>query len=66
MNTRVLLAIDGSEAAERAVDLCASIAWPEGTRLRVATVVDRLEPIIASTFVMPVDTGEIRAKSTSM
>jgi nucleotide-binding universal stress UspA family protein len=69
MTQRVLLAIDGSEAAERAVELCTSIAWPEDTRLRVATVVEPLNPIIAADWSMAVneadDPGEIEAKRTA-
>lgn len=65
MKIRVLLAVDGSEAAERAIELCASIAWPEDTKLRVATVVEPLNPVIAGDFMMAVnasdDPGEIEA-----
>jgi nucleotide-binding universal stress UspA family protein len=38
---RVLVAIDGSEAAEIAVDLVAGLAWPAGTEI---TVVEAVEP----------------------
>lgn len=35
-STRVLVAIDGSEAAGIAVDLVADAAWPAGTEILVA------------------------------
>jgi hypothetical protein len=55
MKLRVLLAVDGSEAADRAVELCASIAWPEDTKLRVATVVEPLNPVIAGDWMLTVN-----------
>jgi nucleotide-binding universal stress UspA family protein len=37
---RVLLAVDGSEGAAEAVSLARMMAWPEGSRLRVVSVVE--------------------------
>ena len=37
---RVLVAIDGSEAAGLAVDLVADVAWPAGTEILVAEAVE--------------------------
>jgi nucleotide-binding universal stress UspA family protein len=66
MQQRVLLAVDGSESAERAVELCAAIAWPDDTRLRIATVVEPPNPIIAADWSLAAneasDPAEIEAK----
>ena len=37
---RILLAVDGSPSADRACDLVASLAWPEGTLVRVVAALD--------------------------
>jgi nucleotide-binding universal stress UspA family protein len=66
MNTRVVLAVDGSEAAERAVELCASIAWPEETRLRVVTVIEPYEPIVAADWSMPLSDVDDPANGEAM
>ena len=50
---RVLIATDGSSAAERAVQLACSISWPPGTQLRLVTVVEPIEPVIAESWVKP-------------
>ncbi len=36
---RILLAIDGSEPAARALDLVADIGWPRGTTIRIVSVI---------------------------
>src|SRR5436190_9455221 len=36
---RILLAVDGSDPAERAIDLVRSASWPDGTEIRVLSVV---------------------------
>jgi nucleotide-binding universal stress UspA family protein len=43
---RILLAIDGSQPAERARDLVAALPWPRGTSVRVVTVAERREAIL--------------------
>lgn len=37
---RILLAVDGSPSADRARDLVAGLAWPEGTLVRVVAALD--------------------------
>lgn len=53
MSMRVLIAIDGSSAADRAVELAGSVSWPTGTQLRVVTVVEPFEPVLAADWVRP-------------
>ena len=40
---KVLVATDGSKSAERAVAVAAGVPWPEGSEVRVLSVVDPLE-----------------------
>lgn len=48
MKMRVLVATDGSEAAERAIGLTSSMDWPAGTQIRVVTVLEPLPPVPAA------------------
>jgi nucleotide-binding universal stress UspA family protein len=48
---RVLVATDGSEAADRAVGLASSIEWPAGTKIRVVTVIEPVPPVPAAEWV---------------
>jgi nucleotide-binding universal stress UspA family protein len=43
---RILLAIDGSASAERAVDLVAALPWHEGGRVRIVSVAPSLVEIL--------------------
>jgi nucleotide-binding universal stress UspA family protein len=45
---RILLATDGSECADVARDLTHSIAWPAGSVIRVATVVEPLDVVFGA------------------
>jgi nucleotide-binding universal stress UspA family protein/RimJ/RimL family protein N-acetyltransferase len=59
---RVLLAIDGSPSSDAARDLLTSLAWPEGTAVRVVGVVDVTSPALIgySPYVVPyIDTGAL-------
>jgi nucleotide-binding universal stress UspA family protein len=57
--TRVLVAVDGSQCSETAVDLVAGLAWPEGSVVRlVAVLVPAPElPIVAPGVLM--STGDL-------
>jgi nucleotide-binding universal stress UspA family protein len=44
-NMRVLVATDGSSAADRAIGLASSMAWPAGTQVRVVTVIEPVPPV---------------------
>ncbi|MBI3751731.1 MAG: universal stress protein [Chloroflexi bacterium] len=47
---RVLLATDGSASADRARDLVAGLAWPDGTIVRVLVAVDTHLEMLAAPF----------------
>ena len=49
---RVLLATDGSASADRARDLVAGLAWPDGTIVRVLIAVDTHLEMLAAPFAM--------------
>lgn len=44
-NMRVLVATDGSAAADRAIGLASSMDWPAGTQIRVVTVIEPIPPV---------------------
>ena len=50
---RVLLAIDGSASADRAVELAGVMHWPQETELRVVTVVEPMEAVVAAAWGLP-------------
>ncbi len=50
---RILLATDGSESAVMARDLVGSMAWPEGSSIRVISVVERPVGIIPTPWLAP-------------
>lgn len=50
---RILLATDGSEQALVARDLAASMAWPEGSLIRVIAVVERPVGVIPTPWLAP-------------
>src|SRR5690349_21497797 len=52
-NVRVLLAVDGSAAANQAVELATGIHWPAVTELRVVCVVEPLDVVIAAAWGLP-------------
>src|SRR5687768_13573904 len=52
-NMRVLVATDGSEAADRAIDLTSSMAWPAGTQIRVVTAIEPIPPVPAAEWAGP-------------
>src|SRR4051812_39096139 len=43
---RVVVATDGSESSGTALELAASMEWPAGSEIRVATVIEPLEPVM--------------------
>ena len=47
---RVVLATDGSEAAEVALDLAASITWPAGSVIRLVSAVEPMEAALAGAW----------------
>lgn len=53
MSMRVVVATDGSSAAERAIELTGSIEWPAGTQLRLVMAAEPPEPIISADWVRP-------------
>ncbi len=50
---RILLATDGSESAAIARDLTASLAWPDGSAIRVVAVVERPVGVIPTPWLAP-------------
>src|SRR5688572_22460464 len=52
-NMRVLVATDGSEAADRAIDLTSSMDWPAGTQICLVTVIEPIPPVPAAEWVGP-------------
>ena len=56
---RVLIATDGSNGAERAIELAGSLAWPVGTELRVCTVFEPIEPILGADWAQQEDAEEL-------
>jgi nucleotide-binding universal stress UspA family protein len=48
---RVLVATDGSEAADKAIGLASSIDWPAGTQIRVVNVIEPIPPVPAAEWV---------------
>jgi nucleotide-binding universal stress UspA family protein len=53
MSMRVVVAVDGSSAADRAIQLAGSIDWPTGTQFRVVMAAEPPEPIISADWVRP-------------
>ncbi|HET8570115.1 MAG TPA: universal stress protein, partial [Candidatus Limnocylindria bacterium] len=45
--TAIVVALDGSAGAERALRLVRSVAWPAGTRIRLVSVLEELTPIVS-------------------
>lgn len=60
MNMRVLLATDGSEAAERAIELAGAISWPEGTQFRLVMAVEPIEHNLSAAWVLPAENNSDR------
>jgi nucleotide-binding universal stress UspA family protein len=58
MKMRVLVATDGSSAADRAIELATAMDWPIGTDIRVATVIEPVPPITAAEWAGPIATLE--------
>ncbi len=60
---RVLLAIDGSVSSDRARDLVAGIAWPEGTIIRVVAALEHSAELAGIPWMAapPPDEGEIES-----
>lgn len=60
---RVLLAIDGSVSSDRARDLVAGIAWPEGTMIRVVAALERATELAGVPWMAapPPDESEIES-----
>lgn len=57
---RVLLATDGSAASEMAIDLAAGVSWPDGSAIRVVSVVEPVAALPAAAWapVLAEDTEE--------
>lgn len=55
---RVLLAIDGSVSSDRARDLVAAMAWPEGTMIRVVAALERASELTGVPWMAPVTPDE--------
>ena len=47
---RILLATDGSAPAETALELARSIPWPEGSTIRVVSVIEPVEAILSAAW----------------
>jgi nucleotide-binding universal stress UspA family protein len=47
---KVLLATDGSQPAEVALDLAASIDWPAGSAIHLVTAVEPIEPVLTAAW----------------
>lgn len=58
MKMRVLVATDGSSAADRAIGLASSMDWPIGTDIRVVSVIEPLPPVTAAEWAGPIATIE--------
>lgn len=56
MKMRVLVATDGSSAADRAIGLASSMDWPIGTDIRVVTVIEPIPPVTAAEWAGPIAT----------
>ena len=52
---KVVIATDGSSAADKAVQLTRKLEWPAGTELRAITVVVPLGPVVAADWGLPAD-----------
>ncbi len=50
---RVVLAIDGSAGSSRAIELARGLRWPAGSELRVVSVVEPLDEVIAAAWGLP-------------
>lgn len=62
---RVLIATDRSPAADTAIELAASIAWPADTQLRLVAVVEPFEPVLAADWALPVGQDVERQKESN-
>jgi len=63
---RVLVAIDGSAESSAAVGLIGSLAWPEGTCIRVVAVVERLSALLTGLSPYTVPQSDIEAVAASI
>src|SRR3954463_16207384 len=63
---RVLVAIDGSAESSAAVGLIGSLAWPEGTCVRVVAVVERLSALLTGLSPYTVPQSDIEAVAASI
>jgi nucleotide-binding universal stress UspA family protein len=50
---RVLVATDGSGAANQAIALASGLTWPEGTQIRVLTVIEPIPPVVTAEWAGP-------------
>src|SRR3954462_10114657 len=63
---RVLVAIDGSAESSAAVGLVGSLAWPEGTCIRVVAVAERLSALLTGLSPYTVPQSDIEAVAASI
>jgi nucleotide-binding universal stress UspA family protein len=47
---KVLMATDGSQPAETALELVGSIAWPAGSEIRLVTALEPIEPVMTAAW----------------
>jgi nucleotide-binding universal stress UspA family protein len=61
---RILIATDGSEAADRARDLAGRLPWPEGSTLRIVTALEERGDLFGAPWVAPLpdDISEIEGE----
>jgi nucleotide-binding universal stress UspA family protein len=62
---RILFATDGSRSADRARDLLARLAWPEGTRFCVVSALEGRGELFAAPWLMP-SSGELDAVESEL
>ncbi|MFL5670459.1 MAG: universal stress protein [Chloroflexota bacterium] len=63
---RILLAIDGSASADRALDLVAALPWHDGGRVRIVTVAPCRTDILGVPWSMVVTTDAIEAEEATL
>lgn len=64
---RILLALDGSESADRARALVTSLAWPEASTVRVVAALDVAPALWGGPWIpaVPVDADELEAQAVA-